>query len=72
MITSAGRVACPGDVEIADLAAAGLPVACVVRTEKIATIDARFAERAGRLAEADRPQVVEGIRRIMAPVLLSS
>jgi mRNA interferase MazF len=55
MITSAGRTPWPGDVAIGDLDAAGLPIACVVRIEKIATIDARFAERAGRLASRERP-----------------
>ena len=34
MITSADREAWPGDVNISDLDAAGLPVPCVVRTEK--------------------------------------
>jgi mRNA interferase MazF len=49
MITSAENRGWPGDVEIADLALAGLPVASVVRTAKIATIEAKDGERLGTL-----------------------
>ena len=57
MITSAANRGWPGDVVISDLGAAGLPVASVIRTEKIATIDARDAVRLGTLVESDRAQV---------------
>lgn len=42
----------PGDVAVDDLAAAGLPVASVVRTAKIATIEAADAHVLGRLSGA--------------------
>jgi mRNA interferase MazF len=49
MITSAENRGWPGDVVVRDLALAGLPVASVVRTAKIATIEAGDAQRLGRL-----------------------
>jgi mRNA interferase MazF len=72
MITSAERTRSPGDITISDLAEAGLPVPCVVRTEKIATIDTRFAELAGRLSEQDRADVVRSLRRLLDSVLVVS
>ena len=49
MITSAENRGWPGDVLVDDLGMAGLPAASVVRTAKIATIDARDAQRLGRI-----------------------
>ena len=49
MITSAENRGWPGDVAVDDLGMAGLPVASVVRTAKIATIEARDAHRLGRI-----------------------
>jgi mRNA interferase MazF len=49
MITSAENRGWPGDVAVDDLGMAGLPVASVVRTAKIATIKARDAHRLGRI-----------------------
>ena len=49
MITSAENRGWPGDVLVDDLGMAGLPVASVVRTAKIATIEARDAQRLGRI-----------------------
>jgi hypothetical protein len=69
MITSAERAAWPGDVAVSDLAEAGLPVSCFVRTEKIATVDARFAEVAGRLSRRDRTTVACCLHELLAPVL---
>lgn len=54
MITSAENRGWPGDVAISDPAAAGLPAPSVVRTAKIATIEAKEAERIGALPIADR------------------
>ena len=68
MITSAANRGWPGDVEIADHAAAGLPVASVIRTEKIATIEARDAEPIGRLPQPVRTATVEQVRRHLAAV----
>lgn len=59
MITSAENRGWAGDVAIRDLARAGLPVASVIRTAKIATIEVRDAALLGRipaslLGEVDR------------------
>jgi mRNA interferase MazF len=61
MITSAGNRGWPGDVLLAhDHAEAGLPVPSVIRTTKIATIEARHAQRIGRMS-ADRWAEVAGV-----------
>lgn len=57
MITSAENRGWPGDVDVSDLIAAGLPAESVVRTAKIATIEAKDAERLGSLPPADRVAV---------------
>jgi mRNA interferase MazF len=50
MITSAANRAWPGDVSVTDdYEAVGLPVPSVVRSTKIATIEARYARRIGGL-----------------------
>ena len=49
MITSAENRGWPGDVRIGNLAAAGLPVPSLIRTAKIATIEASDAARLGRV-----------------------
>ncbi len=49
MITSAENRAWPSDVALNDLAGTGLPVASLIRTAKIATIEARDAEALGRI-----------------------
>jgi mRNA interferase MazF len=61
MITSAENRGWPGDVAIANLNAAGLPVASVVRTAKIATIDARDAEPLGKLMSRARAEVMRHV-----------
>jgi mRNA interferase MazF len=62
MITNARRKAWPGDILIEDHEAAGLPVPSVIRTAKVATLEAASATRIGRLTEAQilavRKQVV--------------
>ena len=50
MITSAENRGWPGDVAVRNQGMAGLPVASVVRTAKIATIEARDAQRLGRVS----------------------
>ena len=52
MITSAANRGWPGDVVIDNLKRAGLPVASLVRTAKIATIDAGDATRLGAIPTA--------------------
>lgn len=61
MITSAQNRGWPGDVAVTDLRKAGLPVASVVRTAKIATIEAADATKLGRVSA---PQVRQVIQRV--------
>jgi mRNA interferase MazF len=49
MITSAENRGWPGDESIEDLSLAGLPVPSVIRTAKLATIEAIDARRLGRV-----------------------
>lgn len=49
-ITSAEHRGWPGDVAVRNLDMAGLPVASVVRTAKIATIESADAKRLGRVS----------------------
>lgn len=62
MITSAENKRWPSDVEIPNHGAAGLPAPSVVRTAKIATIEARDAELLGRTS-ADVAEAVLGAAR---------
>jgi mRNA interferase MazF len=66
MITSAENRGWLGDVGVSDLAYAGLPAESVVRTAKIATIEAKDAERLGSLPPADRRAVEDCIRGELA------
>jgi len=68
MVTSAENRRWPDDVAISDLALAGLPAPSVVRTAKIAIIDAGDAERIGALPRADRRKVAARIGQILGPV----
>ena len=68
MITSARHHVWPGDVRVTDLASAGLSHDCVVRTQKIATLDSRHAVRIGRLAEADHGKIVASLRNLLNDV----
>ena len=52
MITSAENRGWPSDVPLNDLARTGLPVPSVIRTAKIATIEAGDASRLGRISAA--------------------
>lgn len=61
MITSAENRGWPGDVDVSDLTAAGLPSPSVIRTAKIATIEAKEAERIGTLLPEDRVKITENI-----------
>jgi mRNA interferase MazF len=64
MITSAENRGWPGDVTVSDLRAAGLPVSSIVRPAKIATIEARDAQRLGVLPHADRAAVISFMRGV--------
>jgi len=61
MITSAENRAWPDDIGITDLASAGLPAPSVVRTAKIATIEAKDAEKLGTAALPVRERVVAAL-----------
>jgi mRNA interferase MazF len=62
MITSAENRGWYGDVPVSDLASAGLPVPSLVRTAKIATIDAGDATVLGRVSPAVLKSVARTLR----------
>jgi mRNA interferase MazF len=61
MITSAENRGWPGDVAVAG-AATGLPVASLIRTAKIATVEASAARRIGRAPARPRSAVLGLLR----------
>lgn len=63
MITSAQNRGWPGDVPVNNLAAAGLPVPSVVRTAKIATIEAADAAKLGAVAPTVFRRVAQCLAR---------
>jgi mRNA interferase MazF len=69
MITSAANRGWPGDVPVSDLEAAGLPIPSIIRVAKIATIEARDAEKLGVAAQADRAGVAQYLDRVLAVTL---
>lgn len=69
MITSADNRGWPGDVAVTDLRLAGLPAPSVVRTAKIATIEARDAQPIGMLKNTDAEAVAACVYRTLRPVL---
>ena len=62
MVTSAENHGWPDDVTVGDHLKAGLPAPSVIRTAKMATIEARDAEPLGRAGDADVEQVLERLR----------
>jgi mRNA-degrading endonuclease toxin of MazEF toxin-antitoxin module len=72
MITSAENRGWPSDVSVSDLGAAGLPAPSIVRPAKIATIEARDAQRLGVLPPADRDAVASYLSRILGAALVGS
>ena len=69
MITSAENRRWADDVLVANLNIAGLPAPSVIRCAKIATIEARDAERIGALAQRERRRVAAHLARIMRDVV---
>ncbi len=59
MITSAENRGWPGDVAVRNLTTAGLPVPSVIRTAKIATIEASDAVKLGRVSPGVLDQVAK-------------
>lgn len=62
MITSAGHRGWPGDVVLSELSGTGLPAPSVIRTAKIATIEARDATVLGRVSETVHADVLVRVR----------
>lgn len=63
MITSAANRGWPGDIPVGSLSKAGLPVASIVRPRKVATIEARDAERLGSVVPEVLAQALKEIER---------
>ena len=63
MITSAENRGWPGDVPVTDLPLAGLPAPSLIRTAKIATIDAADATKLGKISAASLRKVLATIGR---------
>ncbi len=61
MITSRANDPWPGDVVVSDLDAAGLPHPSVVRTAKIATVEAAALAPIGTLVPADWSDVLAAV-----------
>lgn len=68
MITSAENRRWGSDIEIPNHARAGLPAPSVIRLVKIATIEARHAERIGKVTAAIRDAVMLRVRMIIGDV----
>lgn len=69
MVTSAENCSWADDVAVSDLTQAGLPAPSIVRTAKIATIEAKEADLIGTLPAADRSKVAEHLRRVLSSVM---
>jgi mRNA interferase MazF len=69
MITSAANQGWRGDVPISAPREAGLPIPSIVRPAKLATIEAREAERLGTLPLRDRDRVAGYLRDRLLPAL---
>ncbi len=65
MITSAENRSWPDDVVISDFIASGLPAPSTVRCAKLATIEAKDAERIGTLARTDQAKIRRRLVRIL-------
>jgi mRNA interferase MazF len=64
MITSVVKPTWAGDVIITDLGAAGLPIASIIRTAKIATLqEDRILGRLGRLASPEAAAVEKALKK---------
>jgi mRNA interferase MazF len=63
MITSAANRGWAGDLSVGNLALAGLPVPSVIRTAKIATIEAGDATRLGKVSAPLLKQAIDRIAR---------
>jgi mRNA interferase MazF len=69
MITSSENRGWPGDVVVSELEVSGLPVASVVRTAKIVTIETKEAERIGVLPPDDCIAVRHQLLNILVDIV---
>jgi len=65
MITSAQHRPWPGDVRLADHVRAGLAIPSMIRTAKIATVEAREARKLGRPAAGE----IKAVRAALVQIL---
>ena len=65
MITSAQHRPWPGDVRLADHARVGLSIPSMIRTAKIATVEARDARKLGRPSSAE----IRAVRAALVQIL---
>lgn len=65
MITSAENRPWTGDVTIPNHTGAGLPAPSVVRPVKIATVEARYVEPIGKVADSVRREVLRRIEKTL-------
>ena len=65
MITSAENRGWPDDVEVANIETAGLPVPSLIRSAKIATLDARDASKLGRISAIQLGQVTRRLAKTL-------
>jgi mRNA interferase MazF len=65
MITSAQHRPWPGDVRLADHARVGLSIPSMIRTAKIATVEARDARKLGRPSAGE----IRAVRAALAQIL---
>ena len=68
MITSASHSDWPLDVPLADLRAAGLTAASVVRMKSVTLDERLILRKAGSLAAADRKAIGTAIRKLLKPL----
>jgi hypothetical protein len=68
-ITSLENRGWPGDVVVSGLKTSGLPVASLVRTTKIATMEAKESVRIGILPTDDRAAIARHLRTALAGAL---
>jgi mRNA interferase MazF len=61
MITSSENQPWPGDYTVDDLAKAGLPIASVIRTAKLATLEAKRAQTVGHIDEGLLQEILEAV-----------
>ncbi|MGA8575188.1 MAG: type II toxin-antitoxin system PemK/MazF family toxin [Candidatus Cybelea sp.] len=69
MVTSAENRKWPDDVPVSNLSKAGLRIASVVRSVKIATIEAASAKRIGNLSSRDSRRVADKVSRLLSGAL---